>query len=625
MRPSIPTNGRSLWRREFLAVGLTTLTGCAGSLIRGQNPEIDELAEGPPVEEEPTTIGDVTHPWGTRGMKVEAIALVTGLAGTGSDPPPGPQRQLLVDEMQARNVASPNQLLASPSTSLVLVRAVLPPGVKKEDRIDVQVQVPSRSETTSLRGGWLMQCRLRQMEALGGQVRQGQVIALAEGHLLVEATFQGKQSKVLETRGIIPGGGISHIQRPLGLSVREENHSIQTAALVATVINNRFHTVDAAGGKTTVATAKRDNFIELQLHPRYEQNLGRYIRVIQNMVMRETPRERLERLETLRRKLHEPTSTQRASWQLEALGKDAIPILKTGLAAEDKEVRFNAAEALAYLNVPEAARPLAEAAKESPAFRWAALTALGGMGPDAFDALSDLLHVPSVETRYGAFRALSLRRQASPLVRGVVLGEDEFSFHVVHSQAEPFVHFSRSRRPELVLFGADQRLVPPPHLFINRQLLIKKVDDRQVKIVRFEPGQENREEVCSCELAHVIPTAVRLGASYLDLLTALRAAKAEGFLESRIAIDAQPRPGRLHVRSDAEDGHDEGASDEPTAADGGNVESAGSEGSEESVESLVAPDIFARDRKSVQDIDFNNDEPNAWERFLSRWFGVTTE
>lgn len=621
MKPTFPTPWRRLARREFLAVGLTTFSGCAGSLIRGQNPEIDELTGSVEVEEEqrPTTIGDITTPWGTRGMKVESIALVTGLAGTGSDPSPGPQRQLLLDEMQARNVESPNQLLASPTTSLVLVRAILPPCVKKEDRVDVQVQIPSRSETTSLRGGWLLQCRMREMEALGGQIRQGQVNALSEGHLLVEAAFQNKSSKLLETRAIIPGGAISHLNRTMGLSVREENHSIQTATLVATAINNRFHMTDAVGGKSVVATAKRDSFIELQLHPRYEQNLGRYIRIIQNIVMRESPRERIARLEVLRRKLHEPASTERAAWQLEAIGKEAIPVLKTGLESPDKEVRFNAAEALAYLNVPEATRPLGEAAKESSAFRWAALTALGGMGPDAFDTLSDLLHVPSVETRYGAFRALSQRRQVSPLVRGVVLGEDEFSFHVVQSLAEPVVHFSRSRRPELVLFGADQRLKPPSYLFVNKRILIKGTEDGRLKIVRFEPGQENREEVCSTELAQVVPAAVRMGASYLDLLAAFRTAKQEGFLDSRVMVEALPRPGRMHQRKE-DDGKDAVGSE-----DGQTPDMDETEASRDAVDSLTKPDIFARDRKSVQDIDFNKDESSAWDRFLSRWFGITTE
>jgi len=52
-----------------------------------------------------------------------------------------------------------------------------------------------------------------------------------------------------------------------------------------------------------------------------------------------------------------------ASLQLEAIGNEAIGALKQGLRSSDPEVRFYSAEALAYLDQPEAAAPLAEAAK----------------------------------------------------------------------------------------------------------------------------------------------------------------------------------------------------------------------------------------------------------------------
>lgn len=679
---------RRFFRLAWLLAGSAALPGCASSWVRGNKPGLDELDDPDAEGKDPTeveTVGDLTRPFGVLGQKVESIALVTGLPGTGSDPPPGPQRQLLIDEMQTRNVESPNQLLASPSTSLVLVRAVLPPGVRKGDRIDVQVQVPSRSETTSLRGGWLMQCRLREMENLGGQVRPGHIIALGEGRLLVEAAFQDKPAKALENRGFIPGGAISHTERALGLVVRDDSgKTIRKAALIATAINARFHAADAAGGRTTVANAKRDDFIELQLHPRYALNFKRYIRVIQNVALKERPARRRLRIQLLAKKLLEPVSTEAAAWQLEAIGKEAIPTLKQGLASPDLEVRFNSAEALAYLDIPEAAMPLAEAARESSAFRWSALNALAGMGPDAFDALSELLHVPSVETRYGAFRALSQRRQISPLVRGVILGDEEFSFHVVQSQAPPVIHFARTRRPELVLFGADQRLQPPNHLFLNKQVLVKRVDDETVKITRFEPGKENREETVPCVLSQFIPAAVRLGVGYLDLLTAFRQAKVEGWLESRVAVEALPRPGRTYQRSDASGerasgtiddadsesldgvelddatGDDSGArgggddfpasvraglSDSATAAsaadelsddenkpagsrDRGAARGAMSDDDEppgEGPAKLARPDIFERDRRRLEPIDRTADKPSAWDRFLERWIGIKTE
>ena len=54
----------------------------------------------------------------------------------------------------------------------------------------------------------------------------------------------------------------------------------------------------------------------------------------------------------------------------------------------------------------------------------------------AYEALNELLHVPSAETRYGAFRALRTRNAADPLVRGESLGGG-FAYHVISSDDVP--------------------------------------------------------------------------------------------------------------------------------------------------------------------------------------------
>ena len=73
--------------------------GCAGPAIRSQSPEIEALAA---LEADTKLIGDYAAPWGINSQRIERAALVTGLAGTGSDPPPNAQRQSLMADMQAR-------------------------------------------------------------------------------------------------------------------------------------------------------------------------------------------------------------------------------------------------------------------------------------------------------------------------------------------------------------------------------------------------------------------------------------------------------------------------------------------------------------------------------------------
>src|SRR5882757_347658 len=156
----MPHNAEDFDRRHFLALGLVSCCGCATPLFRGQTPEIETVA---PVEKKTEMVGDYTRPRGLHPIKLESIALVTKLDNTGSDPPPSEQRQMLIAEMQSHDVRQADGILASPTTSMVYVRTFLPPGVQKGDPLDVDVRIPLRSETTSLRGGWLMQTRLRQM------------------------------------------------------------------------------------------------------------------------------------------------------------------------------------------------------------------------------------------------------------------------------------------------------------------------------------------------------------------------------------------------------------------------------------------------------------------------------
>ena len=141
------TNEQARGVMRSLAVAVVLCCGCSGPILRPQSPEA--RIDLPPMPEV-KYVSAYTHPYGMNYVKVEAVSLVTGLAGTGSDPPPTPQRAMLLDEMKRRDVANPNEVLASTNTSMVLVRAFLRPGIQAGDRFDVEVRTPTGSETTSL-------------------------------------------------------------------------------------------------------------------------------------------------------------------------------------------------------------------------------------------------------------------------------------------------------------------------------------------------------------------------------------------------------------------------------------------------------------------------------------------
>jgi flagellar basal body P-ring protein FlgI len=551
---------RLMDRRLFLALGLSSCAGCSTLLTRGQTPE-PEVVE----EKKRDLVGDYARPWGLNWVKLEAVGLVTNLDNTGSDPPPSPQRQMLVSEMQSHDVKDADKVLASPTTSMAIVRAYLPPGVQKGDTLDVEVRVPSRSETTSLRGGWLMSSRLRQMEVLGGAVTLGNIDGLAKGDVLIDAVFDGGNDRVLLTRGRILGGGVSMISREIGLGIGKSDASIRISTQIAKAINQRFHTLDA-GVKKGVANPERDNYLSLAVSPRYKHNLARYLRVVRNIPLPESAVDRVQRLQLLERKLLEPTSCALASLQLEALGPEAIPALQAGLKSADPEVRFYSAEALAYLDQPEAAPPLAAAAKDEPAFRWHALTALSTLTHvAALDALNELLHVSSVETRYGAFRAMRIRNAGDSTTKGEVL-DGKFRYHVLATTGEPLVHITRTRVPEIVVFGHEQRLKNLKLLPAGKRIMITPLENGELRAGRYDPGRETVYESFPAELDKLIRTIVKVGGGYSEVIECLQEAKKAGCLEARLAVEAVPQPNRKFFREDdplpeapAEESSDDGS------------------------------------------------------------------
>ncbi len=534
-----------------LSAGLL-LSGCSvwnPLAVRSQSPDTEEA----PVS---TTrlIGDLAVPYGLHPVEVSAIGFVSGLKGTGEDPQPSNERSLVLREMQRRGIETPNALLASPNTSLVKVRGFLRPGIQKGDRFDLEVRVLDRSETKSLRGGTLWTVDLKQMALMAdNRIHGGHLLATGKGAILVDPVPGGENSRVLQCRGRILGGGITHQARPLMLVLKPEHQSVRNSARIETVINRRFHTY-SSGSKIGVAKAKTDEAIELVVHPSYYDNVERYLRVIRSLPLNETERESSQRLVALEKQLLDPISSSRAALQLEAIGTRGVEVLKKGLKSNDPEVRFYAAESLAYLDESGVAEYLAKAAASEPAFRVFALAALSAMEDyDSQDQLRALLDSPSVETRYGAFRALTARRSPDPLVRGLDM-KDKFKLHVLPTSGAPMVHVARSKRPEIVLFGTDQMLQLPLSLEAGNEILVNSTEDGHVVLAKYAVGEPDQRRTVSPRLEEVIKAVVDLGGTYPDVVQALQQAKAAGVLPSRLEVDALPEAGRTYDRASKSDG-----------------------------------------------------------------------
>jgi flagellar basal body P-ring protein FlgI len=494
---------------------------------------------------------------------LENVALVSNLKGTGSDPKPGPQRAALVSAMQNHGVESPNAVLASGQTAMVMVRAVIRPAIQKGDHFDVELRVPSNSETTSLRGGYLLQTDLKELAVLDDKIASGNTYGRVEGPVLVDPSADPKTDRINSCRGRVLGGGTALKSRPLALVLKPQHQSVFNSARIETAVNKRFHTYDK-GVKVGVAKAKTNEYIELKLHSRYKDNVQRYVAVVRSIPLRESEIERNERLGVLERQLLDPISASGAALQLEAMGKAGIEVVKKGIQSKDPEVRFYSAEALAYLDETAAAVPLGEASRNTPAFRVFALTALSALNDyAAAEQLHELLKVPSAETRYGAFRALWTMNPNDPVIRGENLGA-QFGYHVVDCQQAPMIHVTRSRRPEVVLFGRNQTLSTPLAIEAGNRIMVTSHRPGEIELSKFVPNEPDQKRVVSTRIDDVIRAIVELGGTYPDVVQALQQAKSSGALASRFEVDALPTAGRvLDLNETSGQGPGEAASTQP--------------------------------------------------------------
>ncbi len=535
-----------------ISVCLSLLTGCGNVIRRGQSPDnsFNSLASNSSTETK--FIEDYCGVKGLRPGRIEGIGLVIGLEGTGSEPAPSGQKDYLLRELRTdKTTENIKSAVASENTSMVLIRGLIPAAANKGDRIDIEVITPPKSDTTSLKYGQLLQTDLRPMAFLSRSVKLGNTMGKARGHVLVDGLFEGSNEDGHLLRGRILGGGIVAEDRPLTLVVRTDDTSVKVSRSIAHSINQRFSSYSSNGRENT-ANPVTDRVIELNIPNEYQHNLGRFIQALMAMSFDESVDDRIERIDSLDRRIVDPATSQRASIELEAIGEEGLPALQRAVTHPDFEVRFHAAEALAYLGQTEGIPHLKLAAESEPAFRWHALTALASMdSKQASQALFDLFDVQSAETRYGAFRALQACRPDDHRIVGKLLA-DEYYFHVIPSKGPGLVHFARTKRPEIVIFGTTDR-VTDDFLFVEPGLTAKAVGADRVQITRFDPLEGEIQMYCSSNIADLIKTLARFGIDYTTMLEMCQEANASGSLNSRLVIDAVPSIGSKSLEeSDAQ-------------------------------------------------------------------------
>lgn len=504
-------------------------------------------------------------------VTLKGVGLVTGLNGQGGDPAPSGLRTQLQNEMSRRGVKEANKILASPDTAMVVVIAYLPTMVHKGQKFDVRVVLPPDARAKSLKGGWLLETRLFEEHTVDDRVSlRPQEYAVAGGAILtglgVEDVRGERQAELMA--GTIPGGAISKVDRDLRIMLLSDKRGFRNSQRVAEAVSARFHKYDNYGKKISCAEAQTDQLVNLQAHAQYRNNIPRYQAVIRSIALKESDVSRRMRMESLARDVMDPERCQSAALQLEAIGEDAAPFLRDALESDNFEVRFASAQSLAYLGDPAGVSVLKEAAKNQPAFRVYALVALSVIREDAeaIMALRELMSTGSLETRYGALRALKELDPKDPFLNPIEF-ENRFVVHVIECESEPMVHVTRRRMPEVTLFGADQRLRLPAVLNAGERLrIIGEAGDDSVDVIRYALDAEPERYRVPNRLADILRVLGELDASYPNVVQFLVEADSQHNLMGPFGIDRLPQAGRVFSRSPEQAGAAESATDDSAAA-----------------------------------------------------------
>lgn len=552
--------GTVLFTGVFFFFGLGGLGGC--SHLRGQKKDNSLIPEqfAADLESGKTMlIGNHAYIDSLRPIEIRGVGLVNNLPGTGADDVNSAERRIIYDELIKLGIRDARALLADPSTAVVNIVGYLRPGIQEGDLFDVELVLPIESEGKSLRGGWLMKAPLQEMQQIGDSVAGNKPLAFVEGPILVDDPLATETVNPTGLKkGRILSGARSKISRQIYMKMKSGHDSPFITARIAKEINNRFYI--STGQKKGMATAKSDTLIVLDVHPSYRNDVARYVQVVQSIAYFETPARQAKRIERLKQELLVPGKAQNAAFQLEALGKAGIEPLKSALTSRNTEVLFHAGTSLAHLGDGSAVRVLANIAKDEPAFRVYALNALSVLrnDVDAETCLQELLHVPSAETRYGAFRALCYRNPYDRTVRGEVLQNDggaQFSYHGVMSNAPPLVHLTKSRKPEIVLFGDDIRIKQPFALNAGPVMFVNGQGRDGVVITKF--GRLDEKRTVGNKLDEIIRALVELGGTYPDVIQMICEAERDKVLTCRVEIDCLPEPNRVYRRPGGNDTDDD--------------------------------------------------------------------
>ncbi len=559
-------HGRHRTQRWGYGIALLAL------LLWGCNRKIDQPgpAPPPPAYTGPAflhgTVGSMTRVQGYHPLLVSGFGLVVNLNGAGSAEVPAYLRQWLINEMRKKGVGSPtmgmqgvspDQLLASPNTAVVVVQGLIPPGAIKGSRFDVLVSSMPQTQTTSLEGGRLWTTDLS-VNGDDPAMRFTHRLATASGVMYInpfDSQTPEAQQRQLRRQAVAISGGV--VTQPRKVELILNQPSWQRSRLIADRINERFPKAPTDRFETAVPIndARINLFIPSRFGGREAVLLDRinHLFVQRSALFEQAKGQQLADL-----LVAQPRYGSNIALAWVAMGKTVLPIIRNYYAYADLKVRLAALEAGAKLADEAATTHLAQLAGQAdPQWRTHAAKLLVHLPHSLRGArtLHALLNDEDRSVRLAAYESLaaindpSIQRQA---IDGVTPDRFKFALDLVPA-TRPLIYIAQNRVPRLVIFNPMLALEPPffTKLWGNRLMLRATDENQPVTVFYQQPNQvEGQAYEVDSTLAEVIyllahrPTvsspANGLDLSYGQVANTVYQLCDQGIVDSDIQLQISP-------------------------------------------------------------------------------------
>ncbi|MCP4069615.1 MAG: flagellar basal body P-ring protein FlgI [Phycisphaeraceae bacterium] len=481
---------------------------------------------------------------------VRGYGLVVGLRGTGSRLMPAQVRSWMLQEMARRGVGnpatgygdiSPERLLDSEDTAVVVVEGVIPPGAVADSRFDVRVYSAPGTGTSSLEGGTLYTTDLRPGDISVGQ-KQATALAKARGQIFINPFAEPnarKKDTVGRLTGRIMDGGI--VDEDMLLKLRMAVRSHVRAMAVRDAINSRFPREPGQNDET--AHGKSGEEIKLTVPPSHHDDPQRFVDLVKHSSLRPEAVEATA-LSVRRALLANPGFTKEATLRWQALGPKSIPVIQDLYDYPEEGPRLASLIAGAKLDDASVAPHLVAIANNGTVeAKLACIKLLSEMGPNPTIemGLRPLLDAEDVDIRLATFEALEER--ADPIVAAYDI-DDKFILNLVPSD-RPLIYVAQTGRPRIVIFGDGQEVERPMFLeaWSNRLLMKADAEDGRLEVFYREASNLPAQiDEVSPEVGQLVAyfghrttieaPAPGIGLTYGETIGALHQLWREGYLSS---------------------------------------------------------------------------------------------